>query len=361
MKLFLLILFITICNGIAFGQNNDTWTFFWNKDTTLMGYKDKNNAVTTEPRFRDQVYAKKFDDIIVIAEYNGKNSNYYLTKKGRIVGRDSLYIYDNAPDCESEGYIRFHSSISDKVGMFDRNGAIKIPADYDLLTNVKNGMVVGLKGVQKNEFGEYFGWEGGKQMLLDTNNVVLIDNFKYDHYNLNFFSVVISSEPSTDTIRDIYKGINGQFYSFINYDREFRTWLKSWLVADFTKSKLLECTHNEIQFWDEQNGGESETKGTFVDNNYERIKANLLEINSNNCDFTIFNEGLNWYTYPSDTYKDFFNNCDEVKDWKYPIKNIVINYYPKQNELLQNHFSFLRTDNGYKLISIDIKKDITKK
>ncbi|MEI9958493.1 MAG: hypothetical protein WDM90_19800 [Ferruginibacter sp.] len=73
------------------------------------------------------------------------------------------------------------------------------------------------------------------------------------------------------------------------------------------------------------------------------------------CDYNIFDEGLNPYIYESEEYKDYFNNCGESKDWLYPIKNIVISYKDKK-DLLQNHFEFLRTDNGYKLISISISK-----
>ena len=73
------------------------------------------------------------------------------------------------------------------------------------------------------------------------------------------------------------------------------------------------------------------------------------------CDYNIFDEGLNPYIYESEEYKGYFNNCGESKDWPYSIKNIVISYKDKKG-LLQNHFDFLRTDNGYKLISITIRK-----
>lgn len=52
----------------------------------------------------------------------------------------------------------------------------------------------------------------------------------------------------------------------------------------------------------------------------------------------------------------YFNNCNESKDWIYPVKNIIIN--PKnKTDFKQDHLEFLRTENGYKLISISARKD----
>ena len=324
-----------------------------------MGFKDKNGMVKIGPKFKGFTIANKFDDIIAVTEEINENWNsYYLTKTGRIVGKDSLHIFDNGADCESEGYIRFRDGKTDKVGMFNRNGDIVVPADYNDLTRVRNGMIIALKGAEKKQWGEHFSWKGGKEILIDTNNKILIDNFKYDN-NLNLFSVLISSHPTTDTIRQNFKGVNEQYYSFIDFDKEFRSWLKSSLLRNFTKNSLLECACKEITFWKEPNGWTSEAKSTFIDRNFELIRTKLLELNSKACDYSIFDEGLNPYIYGSDEYKEYFNNCGESKDWLYPIKNIVISYKDNK-DLLQNHFEFLRTDSGYKFISITIRKGALK-
>lgn len=202
--------------------------------------------------------------------------------------------------------------------------------------------------------GEHFSWKGGKEILIDINNKILIDSFKYDN-NLNFFSLLITPSPNADTIRQNFKSVSGKYYSFIDFDKEFRSWLKSSLLDNFTKNRLSECSYNKITFWKEPNGWTSEAKSTFLDRNFELVKTKLLELNSKDCDYNIFDEGLNPYIYESDEYKDFFNNCGESKDWIYPIKNIVISYKDKK-DLLQDHFEFLRTDNGYKLISVTIRK-----
>ena len=353
MKNFILTYLLAITSFTLFAQ--DTWVSFYNKDSSLIGFKDKNGRVKIEPKFNESGTAKKFDDIIAVTEETNESwSSYYLTKAGRMVGKDSLHFFDNTADCESEGFIRFHDPKSDKVGVFNKNGDIVISADYNDLTRVRNGMLSALKGAKKKQWGEHFSWQGGQELLIDTNNHILIENFE-NADQLNFFSVLVSPQPTTDTIRQSFKGVNGQYYSFIDFDKEFRSWLHSSLLAHFTKKRLLECSYDKITFWKEPIGWTSEAKNSFINRNFELLKSKLFELNSKTCDYAIFDEGLNPYIYEDEEYNKYFNNCGEAKDWIYPIKNIVFSYKDKK-DLIQDQFEFLRTDNGYKLISVTIRK-----
>jgi hypothetical protein len=358
MKFLLLNFLLLYFPLVVLGQSNNTWVAFWNSDTTLIGYKDMNGVVRIAPKFQmGSTQAREFDDIIAVSgEVNKKWQSYYLTKSGRIVGRDSLHLFDNGTDCESEGFIRFKDTKTDKVGMFNRKGEITIPAEYSDLTRVRSGMIIALKGAKKKYWkgGEHYSWIGGKELLIDTANKILIDNFKYDG-NINFYSLQISAQPNSDTIRQNFKTINGQYFSFIDFDKEFKFWLKSIVFDSLTKENLLNITYNKVTFWKEPIGWTSETKNSFIDRNYELIKTKLLSLNSKDCNFDIFDEGLNPYIYETDEYKSFFNNCGESKDWVYPIKNVVISYGDNKN-LLQDHIEFLRLDTGYKLISLTIRK-----
>lgn len=342
----------------VFGQSDDTWTAFWNRDTTLIGYKDKNGVVKIEPKFQSAfTNANRFDNIIAGAEETNQHWKfYYLTKSGRIVGKDSLYIFDNGSDCESEGFIRFSDKKTDKVGMFNRNGDIVIPAVYNAMTSVRNGLIIALTGAKKKiwEGGEHYSWIGGKKILIDTANNILIDSFKYSG-NINLFSLLISAQSNPDTIRQSFKTSNGKFFSFIDFDKEFNSWLKNSLLDNITKENLLNATYKEITYWKESTGWTSETKNSFFDRNYELIKTKLLQLNALYCDCAIFDHGLNPFIYSSDEYGKFFNNCGESKDWIYPIKDIVISYKEDKCEF-QDHLEFLRTDDGYKLISLTIRK-----
>jgi hypothetical protein len=322
-----------------------------------MGFKDKNGITKIEPKFMGMNLAGKFDDIIAVTEdANGKWNNYYLTKLGRIAGQDSLFYFDNSCDCESEEFIRFRNPKTDKAGMFNKNGDIVIPSEYNDLTRVRNGMVIALKGSIKKyiDNGEHFSWVGGKEYLIDTTNTVLIDNFKLDN-NLNFFSLKISSKPDSDPVRQSFKGTNGQYYSFVDFEKEFRVWLKTTLLEDPTKDRLRLMTLKTIVSWKEPEGWVTEDKEAFINRNYNLIKTMFLELTATNCDYNIFDIGLNPYIYDTEEYARYFNNCGEPKKWIYPVKNIVINRSKKKKLTKQDHLEFLRTEDGYKFISITLQ------
>jgi hypothetical protein len=360
MKKIILFYIFLLINCTLFAQNKDTWVSFWDKDTTHIGFKDKNGKIKIEPKYMGLTFANKFDDIIVVSEENKENwKSYYLTKSGRIVGRDSLYIYDNGADCENEGFIRFKDYKTDKMGLFNAQGNIVIPAEYSDLTRVRNGMIIALKGATKamDSGGDgHFSWVGGKEYLLDINNKVLVENFGYND-ELNFYSLHKSKEPSKDEIRESFLAVDGQYYSFINFDKEFKSWLKNNLLTDLSKNNLLKNSYAKITYWKEKeaDGWISKPKASFIEQNYKLIKAKLLELKLADCDYHIFSQSLNKFIYEADEYDQYFDNCHQPKDWINPVKNIVIS--PKnKTDHGQDHFEFLRTGNGYKLISISLRK-----
>jgi hypothetical protein len=346
-------------NCILHAQNKDTWISFTDKDSTHIGFKDKNGNIKIEPKFTGLTSANKFDAIMVVSEETKENwKSYYLTKSGKIVGRDSLYIFDNGPDCENEGFIRFKDYKTDKMGIFNGDGKIVIPAEYSDLTRVRNGMIIALKGAEKimDPGGDgHFSWSGGKEYLIDTNNKNLIEDFGYND-ELNFYSIQKSKEPSKDEIRESFIAVDNEYYSFINFDKEFRLWLKNNLLSDLSKSNLLKFCYDKITYWKEPNGWKNESKTKFINQNYKLIKAKLTELSTTNCDYTVFSESLNPFIYNNNEFSEYFDNCNQPKDWMYPVKNIVISH---KNEK-QDHFEFLRTENGYKLISVSLGKETLK-
>jgi hypothetical protein len=296
---------------------------------------------------------------MAVMEDNGDDYiSYYLTKSGKTIGRDSLYIFDNGADCESEGFIRFRDKETDKVGMFNSEGKIVIPAEYNDITKVNNGMVVALKGAKKkcrdNHNGcNHYSWTGGKEYLIDTNNNVIIENFKNEG-SLNFFSIRIESKAIKDSIRQTFTGVDGKYYNFIDYRKEFQYWISSLLSDSLSIESLVKVAYNNITYWKESNGWINVSKEDFLLRNFKLIKIRLNELSKENADYSIFIDGLNPFMYEGNEFEKYFNNCGEAYKSKYPVINLVISK-KTDNDLIQNHFDFLRTEEGYKLISVTIR------
>lgn len=356
MKKTIILLTFIILNSSSYSQNSNVWTSFPNKDTTLIGFKDKNGLIKIEPKFTGFTTARKFENIIAVTEeFNNGWKSYYLTKTGKIVGRDSLYVFDNSPDCENEGFIRFRDPKTDKMGVFDSQGKIVIPADYSNLTKARNGMIIALKDAVKEQDGEHFFWKGGKEFLIDINNKVLIENFSFND-DLNFYSLKKSKEPTKNETRDNFLGVDGQYYSFINYDKEFKYWLKNTLLSDLSKTNLEKHSFDKITYWKEPDGWISESKTKFINQNFTYLKLKLEELKNPKTDYFVSTDGLNQFIFESSEYEIYFNNCNESKDWMYPTMDVIIN--PKNKaDFKQDHFEFLRTGNGYKLINISTAKN----
>ncbi len=361
MKKIILACILLLVGCSIYAQEHSSWAVFWNDDSTLIGFKDQNGHVRIEPRYTGFTTARKFEKIIAVMEQtSSKQTMFYLTKSGKIVGRDNIYIIDNGPDCESEGFIRFRDRKTDKVGMYNGKGEIVIPAEYNDLTNVRNGFVAALKGAEKKysdgnkDSGcNHFSWVGGKEYLIDTNNQIIIDNFTYTS-SLNFFSIKIENEPVQDTNRQSFPGTDDRYYSFIDYKKEFQAWLNFAILHSFSKEKLIENSYKEIYIWEEPNGWKPEVSRVLIERNYALIKSRLAELNKEKTDYFISMDGLNPFIYESSEFGTFFNNCGEAKEWKYPVMSVIINH-KTGSDFSQDHFEFLRTESGYKLISMTIR------
>lgn len=344
-----------------FAQQKNSWISFQNNDSELIGFKDLDGNIKITPKYMGFTTVNRFDNIMAVMEENKDDYiSYYVTKSGKIVGRDSLHIFDNGADCESEGFIRFRDKETDKVGMFNSEGKIAIPAKYNDITKVNNGLVVALKGAKKKYWDNHkdsgcnhFSWTEGKEYLIDTNNKIIIENFKYKG-SLNFFSLNIEPKANKDSIRQTFQGVDSKYYNFIDYQKEFQNWISSLLIDSLTIETLLEISYKNIKYWKEPNGWINESKEDFLLRNFNLIKIRLTELSKENVDYNIFIDGLNPCMYEGIEFDKYFNNCGEAYKSKYPVINLVISN-KMDNDLIQDYFDFLRTDEGYKLICVTIR------
>ena len=349
---FLLVLFFK--NGRA---QSDVWTAYWNADTTVYGFKNNSGQVTIEPRFSGAGIARKLEHIMSVIEESpstGKWSTYFLTRTGKKTGFDSLYFFDNAPDCENEGFIRFRDRGLDKVGLLNRNGEVAVPAIYNYLDRVQHGLLTGLTGAQKRLDGEHYYWEGGETVLLDTTGKVLIRHFNAP-YGINLYSMERSDQISNDPNRISYKGSDGRYYSFVDYEREFANWLKN-LLLTVNVEVMKKQVFDKVSYYTEEDGWVFKDGRSFIDKNYPVLKATLQKLQQPSCDSFIIRGGLNPFIYESKDYEKYFDNCNQAREGKYPQMSIYINHSGNGKTDHQEGLDFLRTDEGYKLINVNIRK-----
>ena len=356
----LLIVFTLISSLSLLGQSNDPWLSFWTTDTTLIGYKDKNGVVKIEPKFTGFSNAGRFDHIIAATEENdGKWTSYYLTKSGKIVGWDSLHVSDNSADCESEGFIRFRDKKTDRVGLFDRTGKVVVPAIYNELTRVQNGMVIGLKGAEKKFWDKdkhsgcnHFSWTGGQEVLIDTSNKILVEKFSYNEA-LNFFTLQKTESAHPDSTRISFLATDGSYYSFIDFEKEFEQWLRKELLTDLSTEKLISASYDSITVETDDRWVNTASK-KLITENYSILKSGLMEILEPKSDYFVSLGGLNPFMFDGTEFEQYFTNCGEAKEWLYPTMSVIISHTGKK-DFSQDHYEFLRTDDGYKLICLSIR------
>ena len=355
---YLSVICLLLLHTTAFAQNRDLWYSFYNADSTLAGFKDANGVVKIEPKFKPFFLNGVFENIISVTEKQGeKYARYYLTKSGRKVGRDSVHIFDFTEDCEQEGFIRFRDHKADKGGLFNRYGDVVIPALYDGMTSVHNGLITVLQGAKKivSEDGEHHFWEGGNQKLIDTNGRVLIGDFKYDQM-INLNSLIVADKQHSSPVRKSFKGENGQFYSFINYEREFKAWLEKDLLVNLDKDKLLGASFSTIANPAAAEGWALEPKQKYIERYYERIKAKLLQLKDPAFEYSLFIDDLNPFIYESEEFKPYLNFYGQNRMPEYPVLEVVISYNITTPNFQQDYFEFLRTKEGYKLVSARLQK-----
>ncbi len=366
--LFIIVMvFINPC--ISNGMDNDVWTAFRDKSTGLIGYRDSNGIVKIPPKF---IFAdaKKFKNIIVVGEQINRTTSesYYLLKNGKKIGVGSIYIWDNTPDCESEEKIRFRDKTTEKVGFFDKNGKIIIPAVYNEALPFRNNMAVGLKNAQRVCWSgkkyseqnkcEHWSWKGGKTFLINDKNEILIKNFNYNR-NLDWFSLKIMDDKKEELNREVFKGTNGKYYSFINFETEFKNWFKSTFLLSINSDALKKNCASEIAFWSNaESDWITKQADKFLAENKDCMIRQINDFRMGNMEYTVHKEPLNPYIFNNEKYAIYFDSCGNAREWQNPVFTVLSSHENDKGILeldFKTYFQFLRTRKGYKMISLGTK------
>jgi hypothetical protein len=247
------------------------------------------------------------------------------------------------------------------MGLFNKQGQVSIPARYNALSRVTNGMVIGLSGAKKkywNGDGEHkddgcnhFSFVDGKTVLLDTGNNVLIRDFVYDD-ELDFFSLQISNDSLSDPIRKYFKGTDGKYYSFASYKNEFGKWLNELLNNVDSREALHAASFDKITWFSASNGWVSEDRDKFLSRHSKTVKEHLARIKLSSIKHSFDTYELINLTDDVNLLK-YFTNCGEGNTPRYPVMQLIIDYTLEGKDH-QDSFDFLRTENGYKLINLGL-------
>lgn len=273
---FFIALFIT---STIYGQEKDYLIQFSDSSEEISGYKDTHGNIVFPLKFQFAfMRADTFHNIIAVSERTNKALKmYYLLRDGRKVGYDSVYMFDFTFDCENEEKIRFEEPKHGRVGFLNKDGKVIIPALYNAATPFYNGIAMALQGARKECWGgtkedttdcEHWSWTGGDCMLINDKNEILVDSLDGNSMrNINWYSLQ-KNNPAVDTSLYItLKGTNGNTYSFLDYDKEF----KKWFYNDFMKSlatanmdTIRNNCFSKITYWDNKLGWVSLANDSFL-------------------------------------------------------------------------------------------------
>jgi hypothetical protein len=366
-KLPLLLIIWLLCTHVS-AQTN-LWHSYYNNKTKLTGYKDAQDKIKVPAKFSLLTHTGIFRNIVPVSEKTSKDkfAHYYLLKNGKKVGKDSIYTWDFTTDCESEEKIRFHDKQTDKVGFFDKNGQVVIPAVYNSAQPFYNGLALTIRKGKRMCYDnkpydeanpcEHWFWNG-TTAIINTKNQILVDSLQDDAiWHINFYSLKVGNQPLDTAIYVNLKGVNGQYYSFIDYDKEFKYWFRQSYLANLNAGSLQSNTFGSVMV-DERHkktGDRPMPSALFI----KRYSAVLLKkmqvIKQGRHAADISREDLYSLLYEDAVFKPYYTDCGMPNNERYPVYRVMTDTFNKDNKLAsQESFIFLRTGKGYKLIGITI-------
>jgi len=243
-------LFFVVFSFFCFGQEKNLWYPFFLENSNTMGFKDKEGKVMIEPKFFAPLSTGNFNNIYAVNEIDG--DEYYLLKNGKKIGIDSVYYFDTEAAYEREEKIRFRDKKTDRVGFFDKNGIVIIPAIYNEAENFYNDLAIVYKdgkrwcydnNSEERKNCEHYGWINTKAIVINPKNQQLFE-INDDDYNLydfrNIYKNFKLNENVDSDIYTSYKGNDGNIYSFYSPEKDFKKWFETKFLPDFkTNGRII--------------------------------------------------------------------------------------------------------------------------
>jgi|SRR6476661_456379 len=371
MKSLVFIVLLLACQQKALAQIGSEWVSFQDRKTELWGYRDAQGKVRVAPRFLSAPHV--FENIASIEESGDgpdKNSEYirscYLLKNGRHIGADSVFMEDNTPGCESEGFIRFHDHATDKMGFFDGQGRVAIPAAYNYVDSFHNGVALALRGARKmcwegKEYDprhpcEHSVWKGGQTVLINKQNQVLLENLDENQVrSLNWHTLQVNATGLNTAFYAAFRGTDGRQYAFIDSKKEFREWFYSHFLPSCSAATLGGFCFDGLAWWGKK-GWKYQPKADFLAGKARLVAQKMAEIRAGKYQAQLFDDNLSPFLFfGRSMFARYVDGCGRHKSSQYPVFSVTVTHPAGPRDSYQEHFDFLRTDDGYQLISVSLE------
>jgi hypothetical protein len=364
MKYFTFILLMCLYGNPLFAQEADDCLHSYHKaGKSIYGYKDAKGSIKIPAQFEGLPPASKFRNIVAVTEAASYKS-YYLLRNGHKVGRDSVYVFDMTYDCEQEGMIRFRDPKGDKVGFLGKDGKVVIPAVYNDAGPFHNGLALVLHDGKRicadgtpyiANACEHWIWEGTTALINDRGDVVADSIHLTDTENLNWYSYKTRDGQADTTIYTSLKVKGDRYLTFINYQKEFTNWFYQYLLNGLPAGNLSDDCFEEVtveELW-KRSLRKRYSKASFSKKYVTLLQERMSSIKQKKVELFIVREELNAMIFESKAFQPYYTDCGEPNSAQFPAFEVITeNFDTRQQTSYQEHFSFLRTAKGYKLIAI---------
>lgn len=226
-----------LSTALASPSSRDTGDLFPFSDsvTELVGFKDARGRVKIRPRYHNSITTEQVLREVVPAIDTG--APFYLRRDGRRFGLDSVAIdMGNMPPCLREGRISFWDPATRRIGFFDPQGKVVVPAIHRSALDFLGGYSLVLPEGRQVCYNdkprdpakpcEYWNWQGDWNLIDQAGNVV-VDTFALPMgFSPDWFSARIV-DAEADTSRRTWKTRDGRFLSIPSTERSFLAWLEA--------------------------------------------------------------------------------------------------------------------------------------
>ncbi|OKS87452.1 WG repeat-containing protein [Mucilaginibacter polytrichastri] len=365
-KRYLLLLLFCISISSLHAQIANNWFSYYNAQKESIGYKDANGKIKIPAHFNGLTHTSTFRNIIAVDDAD-THTSYYLLKNGQNVAKDSLYVWDFTYDCEQEGTIRFRDPVTDRVGFLDKNGKVNIRAVYNDARPFYNGLALVIHDGKricadgtpyKAEFCEHWSWDGITALINKKGEIVADSINIMNTANLNWYSGKVADGPADTTLYTSFKAKNNKYYTFINYQKEFENWFYQHFLSGLQSNSLPSYCFDELTvegLW-KQTLRKHYSKDIFIKKYSALLLLKLAAVKKRQLETSIVSEELNTLIYNSRLFKTYHTDCGAPNTAKFPSFDVITSHYTNSHQLnYQEHYSFLRTTDGYKLIAVALK------